>query len=868
MAKRFIACAIDHGTTNSAIAYMDGDQPRVISPTSTEATMPSAIYYRQDGARFVGSDAYEAMGTQRRNGSGRTGYKVTLGQAEDFEFAVANRRHTGVELCGFVLGELLRLYEAARGVRPRAAVITVPAMFEPSAVAATRAAAELAGLEKVVTIQEPVAAALAYGFEGPTEGERWIVFDIGGGTLDVSLVTIRHGSPTLEENAHEGDNTLGGRLFDTHLEAHLLGQLEAAGYSIQKLRAACTGSGPEARELDHAAGQLRYWVEQVKIQLTSEDSATVGRGSRGTLLAAADDGRDIEVSITVKRSDYERLIAPDVDRAVRICEMLLEKNRLAPRDIARLILVGGPSKTPYVRAVLTERLGIALEDSIDPMLAVVQGAALFAATQEDPTQDTTPELSADGSLSIELEYEKQSPVPSQEIAGRVTGSGTVGRELFVRFERTDGEWASEQIPVGEGGAFTCTLQLLEQRDGERPVPCHSKFVAQVTDAFQNVLHRIEEPSIWHPFPRGDARSTRSIRVALADGGCEVLIPKGKALPARGRHTFKSAGPVTKGSDAVLRIPVLAGWEDVLGRESARADCHAHIGTLVIPGDGISGDIPQGADVDVRVDIDDSLQITVSAQIPLTRDRVEGEYFHEDYQADFAASRRRFAELCVTLDNIHALERRDPIPEVQALLARLDEEDFLAQLALNLDRWEDGHAESRKRGYQRLIELAATVEALASLQRPARIRALLARIVPVCPEEHREALATLQAELAAAQEANDPAALASVEAALEDLVYELFRAPLATLALDIAAVSGVRVTPEQLEAWTRARDGFEDCCARELSELTSHDAERLRALHTELEARFPDLPDRRRDWLERNPGQDLTPSGLRSGVRRG
>ena len=160
--NKYMTVGIDHGTSNSVIAVMDDDGPRIIGPTPTESVMPSVVYFNKRGVKWVGSPAREALMLRpSADGDGAQTFKPDIGRDVRYEFRASKKSFSGPELGGLVIGELLDLHQRDNGYRPKAAVITVPAMFNQAAVEGTRKAAQLAGLEHFPLLQEPVAAAIA-----------------------------------------------------------------------------------------------------------------------------------------------------------------------------------------------------------------------------------------------------------------------------------------------------------------------------------------------------------------------------------------------------------------------------------------------------------------------------------------------------------------------------------------------------------------------------------------------------------------------------------------------------------------------------------------------------------------------------------
>ena len=499
MRSDIVSCGIDHGTTNSSIAVMDGDKPRVIKPNGVDPIMPSAVYIDKRGRLLVGRPAFDAIFlNDEAEGNGYTRYKLRIGQDDRYDFTAARKVMSAQELGAAVIGELLRAYRDDMKHEPKACVITVPAKFEDSACNGTREAARLAGLSYFPLLQEPIAAALAYGFTAEDRHAQWMVFDLGGGTLDVSLVIVRNGKPEVPEEGHAGDTRLGGSKFDRELLDHVLRELSKT-YALRRLT-----------EKNPTWNRLLLAVERAKIELSRREQSVVELEGEPF---KDDNGRSVKVEVAITRAHYERLIAPDVEKAVHICQMLLGRNRLASRDITRLILIGGPTKTPYIQRMLAERLGIQLDTTIDPMTAVAEGAALYATTMEipDALRDTlaVPVPSEKGGAAIELSYERKSRIPTIAIAGRVNGEALAAGGVTVETRRSDGGFSSGRLPVDEAGIFSMDVMLVDSGK-----PHLSRFTTVAFDRSGRQLCAVDEPEIWYPFPEGRTRLANSLRIAV------------------------------------------------------------------------------------------------------------------------------------------------------------------------------------------------------------------------------------------------------------------------------------------------------------------------------------------------------------------
>jgi molecular chaperone DnaK len=414
---------VDLGTTNSVAVLSDGERFQPVRQEDGSPLLPSVVRIDGRGNVTVGARARRFL---ERDPEGTRGeFKRLMGSDKRLAFRAAGVEKTPEELSALVLGALRRAVEQVTGEAPTRAVITVPALFELSQTRATSVAAELAGFETVEHLQEPVASALAAGFAS-TEEDPWLVYDLGGGTFDVSLLETRDG--VLRVIDHDGDNFLGGRDMDARILDLVLADLG------QKLGRELSRSDPELATLMR---RLRSVCEEAKFEL--------GRGV-DALVALPEPVRigadEVDVEIGIAARDFEKLVVPLLDKTFEICERLCERNGIGASKLARVVLVGGPTQMGLLRARLLERLGVSAAAGVDPMTAVAEGAARFAMERgltTRPPKATTAPPSRDA-VRVFLQY----PSVSGDLYPFVVGKVPPGSVAHVKLARLDG------TPVGDG----------------------------------------------------------------------------------------------------------------------------------------------------------------------------------------------------------------------------------------------------------------------------------------------------------------------------------------------------------------------------------------------------------------------------------
>ena len=349
-----VIVGIDLGTTNSEVAALVDGTVRVLAGPDGEQIMPSCVGLTPDGALVVGTHARNQFALypeatvksiKRLMGSDR---RVTLG----------DRVYTPAEISAIILRSLKERAEAALGLPVQRAVITVPAYFSDAQRQATRDAGEVAGLEVARILNEPTAAALAYGAD--RTGDRTVlVYDLGGGTFDVSLVQGQ--GEVTEVLASHGNNHLGGDDFDQLLLEHVVSRFS-------------TSTGVDVRKDRRAMSRLLHAVEEAKKRLSFEPHARI----REEYLAERD-GVPVHLDLEVSREDYEPLVRRFLEGTLDSVHQALADAGKRPDQIDEILLVGGATRTPLVTRLLAEATGLTPRQDVHPDLCVALGAGVLAA---------------------------------------------------------------------------------------------------------------------------------------------------------------------------------------------------------------------------------------------------------------------------------------------------------------------------------------------------------------------------------------------------------------------------------------------------------------------------------------------------------
>jgi len=429
---------IDLGTTNSEIAiYRDG-RPEVLRDDQGRIILPSVVGLTETGELLVGEEARNQFLLYPN----RTVRSIKRRMGSDAKVQLGEREYTPQEISAIILSRLKEIAQARLGRPIRKAVITVPAYFSDTQRQATREAGEIAGLEVARIINEPTAAALVYE-AAEHQGKRILVYDLGGGTFDVSVVRIEQG--VVEVISSHGNNHLGGDDFDHKIVEHVLEHL--------KLK-----HGVDVADRPQAMARILRSAEDAKKQLSDHPYARIAEE-----YLAEHSGQPVNLDLELSREEYEDMIAPFIEETLGAIHIALESAGLTSSQVDEILLVGGATRTPLIRRRLVEAFGTQPRGEVDPDLCVamgaaIQGAAMTGTEVSAVLVDVTPYTfgtSALGELNGELYpyhyvpiIPKNTPIPARmsEVFFTVLDEQT---DVDVRIYQGENNDALENIKIGE-----------------------------------------------------------------------------------------------------------------------------------------------------------------------------------------------------------------------------------------------------------------------------------------------------------------------------------------------------------------------------------------------------------------------------------
>lgn len=594
--KKVYDCGIDLGTTNSCIAVSkDGNSAEIIeSTTDNLSTTPSAVYVSKSGKIMVGQAAYQH--SDRKNVALQ--FKRLMGMNEKNLFAGSQVEKSPEELSAEILKKLRQDYQIREGKEARDAVITIPAAFTSMQNEATQKAARLAGFSNVLLLQEPIAASIAYGMKPDTKDRFWMVFDYGGGTLDVAIVSTYHGR--LKVLNTEGNNFFGGCDLDREVLEKIV---------LPRLRQEYTIGDPVRPALKN---RLLYEIENVKKALGSAETASLFLSG-----LVDDEMEEIEFDCDITREEFNDAISDVIDEGIKIAGKALQGSNITADQLEKIILVGGSTYVQLVRERLAEVFGKEVDSSVNPMHAVAIGAAIFASgnfvdVEEEEREDSSEEKTQ--AIQAKLAYLPQTDSEKAAVRCEFRGMKEDGFYVIINSE----DWDSGKLEVRD----QCVKARIElPKDGI------NRFTVKLFDAHGTLCdyageHTIEIIRKKQNIKISSAPLTHSVCVGVMNNGYEqldVVIKKNTLLPAANSVTYQLNKTIHKGSEDEISFKVYEGeiYDNPIANTVA--------GVIRIKGKDLSEDLRVNTELELQLAVDENRIIHVwgsfqetGVQIPETQ----------------------------------------------------------------------------------------------------------------------------------------------------------------------------------------------------------------------------------------------------------
>lgn len=610
MARTKIDYGIDLGTTNSAISRMENGKPTIKKTDTLKDTMPSCVEINKKKAIQVGDSAYNTLKRSKlramRNWNKEKDnafieFKRTMGTDEAYPSTNLDKDLSSEELSSEIL-KTLKSFVKDESVN--SIVITVPAAFLNNQKEATRQAAKLAGFDHIELLQEPVAAAMAYGIESDRKDGFWLVFDFGGGTFDAALLKVEDGIMQVIDT--EGNNYLGGKDLDFAIVDEIILPYLKENNVIDSILA-------DDNKKQILRNAMKFYGEEAKIKLSFNDTHNI-LSDIGDIPGEDDEGEEFELDITVTQEDITRALAPVFQKAIDVSQKLLKRKNLKGSDLDSLILVGGPTFSPVLRGMLEKQI-CKPDTSADPMTVVSTGAALYASTV-----DVSEEVREKGrdvtKIQLEVTHESSTVETEEWVSIKMLADKTEGEipeKVFAEFTRSDKAWSSGKTEINTTGDVV-EAQLLEGKTNAFDITLYDDKgnILECQPNSFNIIQGSVIGSATLPYNIGiEIKNKTTGKIAFS--GIKGL-EKNQSIPAIGtRNGLKTQKQIRPGMDAdFFNISVFEGEHE---SEGTRAIHNHHVSTIKIDGSMLPALLPQNSDVDLTVKIDKSEKITVTAFFP-------------------------------------------------------------------------------------------------------------------------------------------------------------------------------------------------------------------------------------------------------------
>lgn len=608
---------IDLGTTNSAIARMQNGEPLIIKSDTLKDTVPSCVHFNKRQDILVGDTAFNVMKNDNIRAlktfeKGKTNtfieFKRTMGTTHSYECSNMSKHFSSEELSAEVLKKLKSFIQDENIY---SIVITVPAKFLNPQNEATMKAAKLAGFKHVQLLQEPVAAATAYGLTAKNKDSFWCVFDFGGGTFDAALVKSEEGILSVKDT--DGDNWLGGKNIDEAIVDQIIIPYLDENFSIKSIL-----DDTDKKQILRDA--IKHKAEEVKIQLSFQESGRI-LTDLDDLPFTDDEGNEPEIDIEINQKEMERVVGPIFQKAIDITKELLKRNNLKGSDLGALILVGGPTFSPILRQMLKDQITDKVDTSVDPMTVVAKGAALFASTitvsdeVKEETRDKT-------KLQLDIKYEATSVELEENLNLKVLKDKTTGKipeKLFIVLNRTSKgvAWSStkkeisldkvnliQDIQLEKDEANTFSIQLSDESGNN--LECQPNLFTIIQgigglDGMQVLPYHIGIAKYFHADEKDLFEPVKGLE-------------KNKKVPATGvRNGLKTRIAIRPGmASDFIRIPIYQGDYNAAGTNPVLNNL---IREVIISGETLPKLLPEGSDVNITIKVDRSQIMQFTAEFP-------------------------------------------------------------------------------------------------------------------------------------------------------------------------------------------------------------------------------------------------------------
>lgn len=708
---------IDLGTTNSAICSYNGkDVSLYKSPKQTDVT-PSVIYVGKRGNRYYGSLAYDLA--PRDPGNVAKDFKRMMGTSTPVQLPAVGLTMSPVECSAEILKILFGyLPEELRNDPETGTVITVPAAFNQMQKDATLQAAEAAGIGKVALMQEPVAAVMSVMKKRRGDG-IFLIYDIGGGTLDIAIAQSIGGRVSLLSQG--GIAMCGGRDFDRLLVDNI-----AMPWLIENFNLPDDFTAKEAFKT--VRRMVEFAAERAKIELSGRDEAMIEAEDLGGAEDAS--GKEMYIACPVNRAQLDELIADKIADSVTAAREAIQKAGLTPQDIERIVFVGGPSKYKPLRDKVAFELGLAASTDVNQMTAVAEGAAIFAESIDWSAATRSRKSNrgkiAAGALNLVFNYVARTPDHHAKLA--ITIANAIAGLTF-QVDSTDTGWSSGKeelrngaivdLPLSKAGDNTFRIFVFDAAGGPITLATNHIVIARTAAVVDAI----------------PASHSIGLEVRSKIGGnteLEYLVRQSDSLPKKGQIRLKAEESIRAGAAEALNFKIYEG--DIAYPVSD----NRYVGLFTIDGSDLSeGIVAAGSEIICDYEVSDAGNIALDVTIPsiscsfrpnhnfYSRREAERDFTKESRRIhdDAARVQKKLDEIRDKVDDPALNEARDKLSRATAISPNETSPETAKQAMDDVQRAKELLAKARKSNSRiirriELDEVKATFENLRELAKPA------------------------------------------------------------------------------------------------------------------------------------------------------
>ena len=590
---------IDLGTTNSAISTFDGEKLKLWKSREQTDVTPSAILFEARGNKYIGQRAYNSA--PWREGNAATLFKRRMGSDSVIELPALNLTKTPVECSAEILRELHGYLDEETLDEIDGTIITVPASFDLKQKDATHEAANLANIGNIKLMQEPVAAVLSLQFRQNLDG-YFVVYDFGGGTLDVAIAESTNRSVNLLTLG--GIPYCGGRDFDVVIFDNIVKPWLLENFDLPE------NFSSDESSYKPLANRAIWATEKAKIELSSTKESRIVL-SEDELKLEDEGGEEIYLDVPLDRKTMDPLIEEQIENSINAVNDTLKNAGLKSDNIENLVFVGGPTMYKPLREKVSTALGIpSVSFDLNPMIAVSEGAAIFAAEQawdskELGVKPRRGKISSSGDIKAEFDYEARTANDMAKISFKLEGEFNEKYEYQINC-LTSG-WTSGKIKISKINKFE--IPLSKKGENHFQVLVFNESGTPVSIGTDKITI-VRTTALIESIP-----SSHSLGIEVLDkiGGNQELISiieLGENLPKSGTIPFKATETVKAGTEDSIRFNL---WE---GEIKEPITDNEFVGCMLITGSNIDdGEISIGAELQCKYKVEDSGRVSLNVSVP-------------------------------------------------------------------------------------------------------------------------------------------------------------------------------------------------------------------------------------------------------------